>query len=226
MMIRAEHKKWAGWLFYPYMDRIFRKDYTHFFVTNTMPEIPEENGLLITPNHISWWDGFFIDFLMRCSTKRRIHLMMLKSQLARFAFFRFLGAYSIDPGFRKGVLESIDYTAEILGKPDSFVVVYPQGEIVPQRSAPVIFRDGVLLCLRKAESPASCMPVSFLVKPFNERHPEIWCRFGPAVDAGQVMQDMKGYEKLCNDEILRLEEDILQRKYVEDLFARRRRFGT
>ena len=222
MMIRAEHKRWAGRLFYPYLNRIFRKDYSHFFVTNGMPEIPDDSGLLITPNHISWWDGFFIDYLMRHTSRRRIHLMMLKNQLARVAFFRFLGAYSIDPGHRKSVFETLEYTAEILGRGDSFAVVYPQGEIVPQRSAPLEFREGLLLSLRKVRTPVCCMPVSFLVKPFNERHPEIWCRFGPAVQSAEVLNSFGDYEELCNNEVLELERAILHRTYERDLFERRR----
>ena len=221
MIIRAEHKWWAGRLFYPYLDRIFRKDYSHFYVTNTLPEIPKDSGLLLTPNHISWWDGFFIVYLMRRMTKRRIYLMMLKEQLARFAFFRFLGAYSIDPGHRKSVIESLEYTAEILQQNDSFAVVYPQGEIVPQRSAPLEFREGLLFSLTKVTAPVHCMPVTFLVKPYNERHPELWCRFGPAVPAEKGRNHFKGDEKLCNNEVLELEGMVLARNFEEDLFVRK-----
>lgn len=223
MMIRAEHRRWAGWLFYPYLNRIFRKDFSHFYVANTMPEIPEESGLLVTPNHISWWDGFFIDYLMRRVSKRRIHLMMLKEQLARFAFFRFLGAYSIDPGHRKSVIESLEYTAEVLRLNDAFAVIYPQGEIVPQRSTPLKFREGLLLSLQKVSTPVHCMPVTFLVKPYNERQPELWCKFGPMVPAAEVRNNFKGYEDLCNSEVLELEEMIVGRDYEQDLLERRRK---
>ncbi len=222
MLIRADHKRWAGWLFYPYLGRILRKDFTNFFVVNDIPAIPTDHGLLVTPNHISWWDGFFIDFLMRKMSDRRIHLMMLKEQLARYSFFRFLGAYSIDPGNRKSVLGSLAYTAEILSDPSAFVVMYPQGEIVPQRSTPLNFKQGVLTVLQRVSIPVDVIPIIFLIKPYNERQSEVWCRFGPAVSAKEVGNNLKHYEALCNNQLLRLEESVLRREFRTDLLKGRR----
>lgn len=220
MMIKADHKRWAGWLFFPYLERIFRKDFTNFFISNGMPRIPDDSGLIITPNHISWWDGFFIEYLMRHTTGRRIYLMMLKEQLARYGFFRFLGAYSIDPGNRKEVTESLRYTAEAADRCDAFVVMYPQGEIIPQRSAPLEFKSGLPAVLRLTKGTVSVMPVIFLVKPYNERHPELWCRFGPAISKEKVLKDYKSYEDLCNRQVEELERSILNRDYRTDLFSR------
>lgn len=221
-MIRAEHRWWAPVLFDPYLRKIFRKDHSHFFISNDFPEIPGNAGLLITPNHISWWDGFYIYYCMKHFSRRKIYLMMLREQLAQFQFFRFMGAYSIDPGHRGEVQESLEYTRDTLLEKNSYTVVYPQGEIIPQDTAPLTFQRGILLVLRKLAVPVYIMPVIFLVKPFNERHPEIWCRFGKPHMSDDVLRDFAGYEQAANRELAELQESVLNRIYASDLFQEKK----
>ena len=218
-MIYADHKWWAPLLFGPYLRKIFRKDYSHFYISNAYPEIPEEKGLLLTPNHISWWDGFFIYYCMKHFSSRKIYLMMLQEQLSQIQFFRFMGAYTIDPGHRSNVKESLDYTRKSLKENNSYTVIYPQGEIVPQDTAPLRFQRGVITVLRSLDPPVLLMPVIFLVKPFNERHPEIWCRFGEPASSDTVCDDFQGYEAATNRELEKLQKSILTREYITDLFA-------
>ena len=66
-MIKANHTKWARALYEAYIYRQMRKNFTGMFETNQLPDIPENQSLLVTPNHISWWDGFIIEKLL---TKR------------------------------------------------------------------------------------------------------------------------------------------------------------
>lgn len=221
-MIYADHKWWAPVLFDPYLRRIFKKDYSRFYVSNEMPVIPEERGLLITPNHISWWDGFFIYYCMKHYSSRKIYLMMLEEQLCSIRFFRFMGAYSIDPGYRSRVKESLDYTRKTLMEENSYTVIYPQGEIVPQDTAPLRFQRGIITVLRSLDPPVLLMPVIFLVKPYNERHPEIWCRFGEPRSSDAVCADFAAYEEAANRELEQLQEAVLHRQYVTDLFADRK----
>ena len=216
-MIRADHKRWAELIFDPYLGRILKKDFSHFYISKGMPELPGDTGLLVTPNHISWWDGFFIYHCMKRYSRRKIHLMMLEEQLRQFPFFRYLGAYSIDPGVRKAVRESLEYTKENLVRPDSYTVVYPQGEIVPQDTSPLSFQKGIVHILGSLEKPVAVMPVIFLVKPYNERHPEIWCRFGETHSSDDVQKDLDGYEAAANRELELLQKDILNRRYRGDL---------
>ena len=44
---------------------------------------------------------------------------MLEKQLCRNRFFRYIGAYSVNPETIRGVRESLRYTLDILERPDA-----------------------------------------------------------------------------------------------------------
>jgi hypothetical protein len=132
-----------------------------------------------------------------------------------------MGAFSIDPGCRASVKESLDYTAEVLRQTDSYTVMYPQGEIVPQDTARLVFQRGLLVVLRKVEVPVTLLPVIFLVKPYNERHPELWGRFGEPWSADAVREDFTGFETAANRERTELQESIRARNYSQDILGTR-----
>ena len=109
-MITARHARWAERLFTPYVRRLVRRHFSHYYLVNSMPTIDPAASLLVTPNHISWWDGFLAYVFFRPRLPgRRLHLMMLERELCRYSFFSRLGAFSIDPGEWSHVMETAAY---------------------------------------------------------------------------------------------------------------------
>ncbi|MDX1777464.1 MAG: hypothetical protein R3339_01145, partial [Thermodesulfobacteriota bacterium] len=96
-MIKASHKKWARLIFNPYCDLLLKRNFSQFLLVNDFPQLSPKLPLIITPNHISWWDGFFIYYLSKKKFNRKIYLMMLESSLEKFWFFQKIGAFSINP---------------------------------------------------------------------------------------------------------------------------------
>jgi 1-acyl-sn-glycerol-3-phosphate acyltransferase len=112
-MIKADHKYWARALFNSYIKRLLKKHFNSFLLTNNLPDI-NNHKLIITPNHFSWWDGFFIDFVNEKLIKRKLHILMLEDQLKRYWFFRKLGAYGFNPSNPKSIIEAVNYTKDVL----------------------------------------------------------------------------------------------------------------
>lgn len=174
-MIHAEHKLVHRYFFKRYIHRLMKKRFHRIIHLGLLPKIETDKPLLITPNHISWWDGFFVDlFIDRALTGRKIHLMMLEEQLRKYTFFRNVGAFSVNPGKPKSVVESLLYAAEKLQNPENAVVIFPQGEIESQMKQELTFQSGVGKLSGFAKQPFDLIPLFFKIYYGSEREPELY----------------------------------------------------
>ena len=77
-MIYPKHNIFVESVYKIYLNHLLRKNFSRFLLINDFPMLCEKKGLIITPNHFSWWDGFFINYLMTMFSKRKAYLMMLE----------------------------------------------------------------------------------------------------------------------------------------------------
>jgi 1-acyl-sn-glycerol-3-phosphate acyltransferase len=186
---------------------------------NEFPPIPEDRRLLITPNHFSWWDGFFIDYLGTRFVKRQIYLMMLEEQLKRYGFFKRLGAYSVDPGNISSVIETLQYTIAPLMDPSNYVVLYPQGVLEPYDKRPIIIkRGGVRYLVNHAPQPFLVVPIGFRVTYYDEKHPEISVRLGDILESETIKKDFKYFRERFVHNLEELDKATFERAFLRDLF--------
>jgi hypothetical protein len=217
-MIKAEHKRWARILYDLYIKRILKKSFSHFYLSNEFPNIPYDKSLIITPNHISWWDGFFIDYVTKNTLKRKIHLMMLESSLNKFWFFKKVGAYSIDPGNPISIIETFNYSRDILEGKKNFVVSYPQGEIEAFEKRPLSLRDGIKSLIRPIKSEVIVLPVGFKIEYYEERLPAVICRFGSLMKGEKLVDNISVYKEEFIKNLDSLSESSINKKFIRDLF--------
>ena len=177
-MIRAQHRFWADMIFHPYLVWLFKRHFHTIQLLGTPPEIPKDLPLLLLPNHSTWWDGFFVYLLNKRVFRRTAHLMMLEEQLSKYWFFAKIGAYSIEPGQRRGIVESLAYTVELLGQPMSLISIFPQGELLPWHTRPLGYKRGVEWILQKYGKPAAVLPLAIRTEFLGERCPSAFFLFG------------------------------------------------
>jgi len=216
-MIKASHSKTARLVFNPYINRLLRKSFSDFQLVNNLPEIPRDKSLVLTPNHISWWDGFFIDYISRRFINKKLHLMMLESSLRKYWFFKKLGCYSINPQNSSSIKETIKYTRDVLADASNFVVTYPQGEIEPFEKRPLSIKEGLKLLL-KENMQTVILPVGFKIQYYNEKNPSIICRFGEVLSYEKVVDDFNFFSNAFIDNLDMLNEASLNKKFIENLF--------
>jgi hypothetical protein len=131
-----------------------------------------ESPLVIVANHTSWWDAFGLREIQRVLRPRApVYTVMLERELARFPFFRRIGAVGIEPGR----LSSVRSAARRVGRltrlrPDSTVLFFPQGRIWPSFRRPLGFASGVELFLREMPS-ALVMPVGLHLEALASPRP-------------------------------------------------------
>ncbi len=216
-MIETWHFKPARFLFNLYIDRLLKNNFNNFIFTNPVPVLNMSKSLIITPNHFSWWDGFFIDFLTRKITDRKIHVMMLEEKLQKYWFFKFVGAYSISPGNPKSISESIRYTIKFLENTDNFAVIYPQGEISEFDKYPFKLKTGIRVILKKLRNDSAVLPVAFKIRYGNKMKPDILVRFGEQLDSHKIVENFDCFSDQFNENILILDE-LKAKKICKVLF--------
>ena len=195
-MIKADHKKWAEIIFDVYLKRLIKKSFNDFRVINALPVIDKSKSLVITPNHFSWWDGFFIYWLNKKLLNKKLHIMMLEEQLKRYWFFKKLGCYSIDLIDSRKMITSLKYTLDLISDPENLIIIYPQGEIQPYEQRPIVIKDGINYLSSKSSIDFQILPVAFKINYTNERYPIIYTRFGNLLSSKKISKN----EKIFKDE--------------------------
>lgn len=197
--IKAEHKLWAEFLFNFYIQRLLNNNFSGFYHLGEIPVQNNDEKIIITPNHFSWWDGFFAyRFIKKFFPQKKLHMLMLESQLKRYWFFSKVGAYSIDPENPKKIIGTINYTAEILRDSGNLVVIYPQGEIEPQDTETLNLKKGIVKVLEKAGEAITVLPVAFRIIFGNEMKPTVVSTCGQMYQSDEITGKFGSYSAEMN----------------------------
>ena len=194
-MIQADHKKWAELVFDIYLKRLLKKSFYDFRIINTLPEFDKSKSLIVTPNHFSWWDGFFIYWTNKKLFSRKLYVLMLEEQLKRYWFFKKLGCYSIDLNDNRKMIVSLKYTMDLLLKPNNLVTIYPQGEIQAYDEKHIILKDGIDFITKKSTVDFQILPITFKIHYTNERLPIVYARFGKLLNSKDVAENPQIYKE-------------------------------
>ena len=213
-MIKADHKKWAKFVFDIYLKLLLKKSFYDFRIINQLPAIDHLQSLVITPNHFSWWDGFFVYWLNKKVISKNLFIMMLEEQLKRYWFFQKLGCYSIDLTDSKKMFTSLKYTMELLQDTNNAITIYPQGEIQSYDERPIQLRDGIEFLSKKSKSVFQIIPVAFNIHYTNERLPIIYARFGKLLNS----KDVAANPQIFKDEFT-VNLDLLNSEYLTSKYT-------
>lgn len=134
-----------------------------------------EKSVLLIANHFSWWDGFIGNYLSYKYYHKKFHVMMLKEQLARRMFLNKAGAFSIDQSSRS-VVESLQYSAEILSLDKNLLMMFPQGKIESLYHSHFQFAKGVERILETCDPLPEIIFNINLVDYFSNPSPTLFIR--------------------------------------------------
>lgn len=170
-MIKAKHH----WLIAPFFDFYTLFQVNRHFRRMVTDISSSDNGLplFVIANHMSWWDGFWINYLNLKIFKRRFYFMMLEEQLRKHWFFRYAGGFSVKKGSRSAV-ESIAYAAQLLGDHRNMLVVFPQGVIQSSHTRDFRFEKGIESILKLASSDFQMLFVANLVDYYSSPTPSLY----------------------------------------------------
>jgi 1-acyl-sn-glycerol-3-phosphate acyltransferase len=207
-LIKADHKKWAEFIFNIYLKRLFIKSFHDFIIVNDPSDINKTKSLVITPNHFSWWDGFFVYWLNKKVLNKKLFIMMLEDQLKRYWFFQKIGCYSIDLEDNRKSITSLKYTMDLLAQPDNLVTLFPQGEIQPFEQRPLKIKNGINFLSQKSKQDFQILPIAFKIHYSSEKLPTIYARFGHLLNSESMSSDEQLFKYEFKNNI-----DLLDQEY-------------
>ncbi len=190
-MIKAKHHFFIYPLF-KWLTRFFiRRNFYHVKIKGKF----EDNGkpVLVISNHISWWDGFWIMYLNLKVIKRKFHFMMFEWQLKKHWYFSYAGGYSVRKKSRS-ILQTIEYTSDLLQHPSNMVFMFPQGKITSMHQNNIVFESGIEKILEKAGNEIHILFVANFIEYLSNPKPGIYIH----------IENYKGKEK---------DKDSLQQAY-------------
>lgn len=140
MILKAQHNFIIYPFFKKYSQWIIKKHFSNVVINGNF--LCKQKSVLLLCNHISWWDGFWIMYLNIKVFKMKFHFMMLEEQLRKYFLFNYSGGFSIKKK-SKSLIESLNYTLELLLTPENFVLIFPQGEIESMHNNKISFQKGI-----------------------------------------------------------------------------------
>ena len=171
MIIKARHHT----IVYPFFKfYALCKIRRHFREVTVSGEFKEKGlPVLLISNHVSWWDGFWVMYLNIKLLHRRFYFMMLEEQLLKFSFFINCGGYSVRKGSRS-VIESINYTIELLSDKKNLVMLFPQGSITSMHNQSFHFQKGLERILKAVKEKVQIIFLANLVDYFSSEKPSLF----------------------------------------------------
>ena len=111
--------------------------------------VDKNRSVLLIANHYSFWDSLILYTVNTQLFKKRMHIMILEESMHKYWSFKYVGAFSVKKGTR-GIIESLDYAAQLLADPQNLVLIYPQGKLYSNFVTRVNFEKGVMRVIEKA----------------------------------------------------------------------------
>jgi len=170
MILKAKH----NFLIYPFFQfyavKIIKRNFANIQIIGNFNE--KNLPILLISNHISWWDGFWAMYLNLKILKRKFHFMMLEEQLQKFWFFNFTGGFSVNKN-SKSIIETLNYTSQLLENNENMVLIFPQGKIQSINNQEIKFEKGIDRILKKTNKKVQLIFMVNLVDYFSNKKPSI-----------------------------------------------------
>ena len=177
-MLKANKSVWFEEIFAVYNRNLFKRRFHSLHVSGMefLYKKDAEIPLIIYANHSSWWDGLVVFEICR-RAKLDFYVMMEEKQLKNLFLFRKLGAFSVVRENARKAIESINYAVELLENPRTVLLIFPQGEILPNDARPLQFYNGLSKIIEKSgEVPT--VPLVIRYAFLGEFKPQIFIKIG------------------------------------------------
>lgn len=149
-----------------------------------LPAAPAGRPLIIYSNHPSWWDpALFILMATRLMPERIAFGPMEAASLRKYAFFRRMGVFGIEPDTQAGAARFLRTSLDLLRAGPHAIWITAEGRFTDARRRPVDLRPGIAHLARLVPE-ATILPLALEYTFWNESRPEALARFGPPVAPG------------------------------------------
>jgi len=183
--------------------------------------------IIMFGNHSAWWDAHLAMVVNEECWHTDGYVMVEDTQLARYRFFRWCGAFSVNRHDPRSAVESINYAIQRLTEAaHRSLLIFPQGEILANDVRPLVFYQGAGRIAGKVAAQAGACalyPIALRYEFIGEQKPDAFISVGPpliirredptwfsnspsAPDSRRITQCM---QKALTEELDRLRADVI-----------------
>jgi len=133
--------------------------------------------------------------------------MMLEEQLKKHMFFNKTGGYSVKKG-SSSVIETLNYTADLLSDNRNIVLMFPQGKFDSMHNHSIKFEKGAGYVLGKLNHRIHIIFVANFIEYFSEKKPGLITYFtefsGDDLSTPILEKEYNTFFSVCRAENIRL----------------------
>ena len=192
-MIRNQNNFFIRWILHNYTQWIVSRHF-HEIIHNQIEVDPHKSVLLIA-NHFSFWDSLILYVINQKVLKKTFHVMVREDTTLHLKYVRYGGAFSINKK-SKGMLESLDYAAELLDDPQNLVLIFPQGKLYSNFVNEINFEKGIMKIIQKAEGSFQLLFATTFIQYFKHKKQSVTVYLKQEEYTGKNFEDIKNaYQK-------------------------------
>lgn len=204
--IRSPHQLLARG-FGRYLERLASRHFAAVWWHRPADWDPEPPTIYVA-NHTSWWDGF-LAYLTGRRLSRVFHVLMEEEQLARYRFFRGVGALPLDRHCAGRAYAQLEVAARAL-RPGRGLWVFPQGARRPRREPVHAIERGAAQVALLTREPVRICPVAFRYEYLSEDRAEAFVFVGDQVsgiggrESGVTSREFRRERRVLSERIERI----------------------
>jgi 1-acyl-sn-glycerol-3-phosphate acyltransferase len=178
---RALPRVWrplTGW-FTSYSKWYLRRHFNSLGISRSSPlPTADRMPIVLYANHAGWWDPL-VGLILKSVFFPNYTLFAPVDAVAlqRYKILTKVGFFGVERQSRRGVIAYFKTAEEILRHSEHLLAVTPHGRFTDARDRPVQFQRGLGLLATRLER-ALFLPVAIEYAFWDQRLPEIFCRFG------------------------------------------------
>ena len=146
-------------------------------------QLPEEGPWVLAANHLSGWDGFILDRLVKSQRPRmRLYTLLLTRSWKTFRSLRGVGTVPLEPGNATSLRQALRslQAAQVQSAKRTAVCIFPQGRIRTGTVRPLEFQAGVEAVSRAVDAH-SIIPVAMHWEATPGLRPRLLIQIGKAL---------------------------------------------
>jgi 1-acyl-sn-glycerol-3-phosphate acyltransferase len=187
-MIRNQNNIFIRWILHYYTRWIVSRHF-HDLLFNQV-EVDSNRSVLLIANHFSFWDSLILYTINQKLLKKKFHVMVREDTTLHLKHLKYGGAFSINKK-SKGMLESLDYAANLLNDPKNLVLIFPQGKLYSNFVNDIHFEKGAVKVMDKAEGKFQLIFAATFIQYLQHKKQSVTVYLKNEEHAGKSFEEIK-----------------------------------
>lgn len=193
-MVKAKHHPFI----YPFLKwfaaRLLKHNFSSIEIIGNVNS--QNKSVLLVANHIGWWDGFWAMYLNLKVFNKKFHFMMLEENLKKHWYFNYSGGFSVKKN-SKSMLESIDYSCELLKNSQHLVLIYPSGKLLSSYNTNIQFGKGAERIIANGNKESVVVMLCAICDYWNKKKPALKLYIKELVTPNEAEKQYREFYTAC-----------------------------